>query len=74
MGALESRKAAAKELQRMASLDERLDWRIGSLRLERERVVQLGFDLPCADLAEAVDHIDSAILLVAAARRHLEHP
>jgi len=57
----------------MVDLHKRVEDRIAYLRLERERVVQLGFDLPCADLAEAVDHIDSAILLVTAARSHLEH-
>jgi hypothetical protein len=72
VGALDYRKAAAKELEHQAGIDARIEARIAALRLERERVVRLGCDFPCKDLEEAVDHIDTALLLIGAARRHLE--
>ncbi len=72
MCALDWRRAAARDLARKVELHKRLDHVQGALRHRREDVVRLGFDLPCADVAEAVDHIDSAIVLIGAARRHLQ--
>ena len=43
-------------------LHERLEWRIADLRLERERVVVLGFELGDREVMKAVDAIDQVIL------------
>jgi hypothetical protein len=60
MMALDPQRDASKEL----------DDRQAFLRLERDRLWRLRIDLPCQALDEAVDHIDSAILLLGEARRH----
>lgn len=72
MNPLPWRKAAAKEIERMADLHRRVDDRVAALRLERARLVSLGFDLPCQALLEAVDYLDSTIVCVGEAHQHLK--
>jgi hypothetical protein len=72
MGALDWRRAARREIERLTDLHQRVDDRVAALRLERDRLARLGFDLPCLALLEAVDHLDSAILCAGEAHHHLE--
>jgi hypothetical protein len=72
VGALDWRRAAARDLAHQVSLHKRLDDLQAALRHRREDAVRIGFDLPCADLEEAIDHLDSAILLIGSSRAHVE--
>ena len=55
-----------------AELEKRIDDLQAILRLRRDDVYRLGIDLACADIVEAVSHLDSAVLLLGAARHHLD--
>lgn len=66
------RRAASREIEKLAGLHKRTEDRIAYLRLERDRVVQLGFELRDPALARAVELLDQAILELAAVRRRLE--
>jgi len=66
------RKAAALELERLSELHTRCDDRQAEARLLRDRLVRLRTELQCESLTEAIDHLDSAALLIGDARRHLE--
>jgi hypothetical protein len=68
---IDFRRAAAREIQHQRSVLDRLRDRQAFLRLERERLIQLGLDLPCRAIAEAVDYIDSAVVVLGEAARHV---
>jgi hypothetical protein len=72
MAALDWRKSAAHDLERLEELHRRVDDRQSETRLLRDRLWRLRIDLPCQALDEAIEHIDSAILCLGEARRHLE--
>jgi len=72
MGALDWRRAASKDLARKVDIHKRVEDRQAYLRLERDRLFHLRVDLPCNALDEALEHVDSAILCLGEARRHLE--
>src|SRR6266478_9350599 len=56
------RNPARDSVMNAPQLHERLEWRIADLRLERERVVVLGFELGDREVMKAVDAIDQVIL------------
>lgn len=66
------RKAMAKELEQLAELHERCEDRQSETRLRRDRLWRLRIDLPCTAPDEAIEHVDSAVLCIGEARRHLE--
>ncbi len=70
MNALPWRKAAATELERLAELHRRVDDRQSETRLLRDRLCRLRIDLPCLALDEALEHIDTVVVLIGEARRH----
>jgi hypothetical protein len=54
----------------MGDVAKDLDDRQAFLRLERDRLWKLRIDVPCTAVDEAIDYLDTAILLLGEARRH----